>query len=177
LDLVGVVQPDQTLEIMMTDINKDVMSMFYQSYGLNADQLTKKTGIADLIPGALLDSFLFEPCGYSMNGILPNGGYFTIHVTPEEEFSYVSFETNVPQESYNELIASILDIFKPGKALVTLIANEASMACDKENRNLGSVASYENYKRVDHQMCQTKNYFLTYSQYLRSALNGLSPPQ
>jgi len=159
---------------MMTDINKDVMAMFYQSYGLNADQLTKKTGIADLIPGALLDSFLFEPCGYSMNGILSNGGYFTIHVTPEDEFSYVSFETNVPQESYTELIASILDIFKPGKALITLLANEASMANDKENHG---VSSYENYRRMDHQMCQTKNYYLTYSQYLRSALNGLSPPQ
>ena len=49
-----------------------------------------------------LDSFGFEPCGYSANAVIgtglpeSNGGYFTIHVTPEEGWSFASFECNVP---------------------------------------------------------------------------------
>ena len=35
----------------------------------------QKTGIADLIPGTVIDDFLFDPCGYSMNGLLPNVSY------------------------------------------------------------------------------------------------------
>ena len=31
----------------------------------------QKSGIADLLPGTVIDDFLFDPCGYSMNGILP----------------------------------------------------------------------------------------------------------
>lgn len=174
LDLIGVVKPDQTLEVIMTKVDRDVMSMFYQSYGLSADQLTKKTGIADLLPGAILDAFLFDPCGYSINGILPDGCYFTIHITPEDEFSYVSFETNVPQESYKDLVNNLLDIFKPGKAMVTLLANEDSITCDKE---LSGRTEYQDYKRVDHQLCCMKNYYLTYTQYMRTHLHGLPPPQ
>jgi S-adenosylmethionine decarboxylase len=149
------------------------MKMFTQSYGLNAEQLTQKTGIADLLPGAVLDAFLFEPCGYSMNGILPNGGYFTIHITPEEDFSYVSFETNVQQDSYSELISNVIDMFKPRKFLTTVLANEESPLFESKR----CADKFEDYKQVDHQFCLMKNYYLTYSQYIRSNINGLSPPQ
>lgn len=39
------------------------------------------------------------PHRYSMNAILYES-YYTIHVTPGESFSYASFETNHPFESY-----------------------------------------------------------------------------
>ena len=32
----------------------------------------QKSGIVDIIPGMQIDDFLFEPCGYSMNGLLPD---------------------------------------------------------------------------------------------------------
>ena len=42
-------------------------------------------------PPADIDDYVFEPCGYSMNGV--DGGTFsTVHITPEEGFSYASFE-------------------------------------------------------------------------------------
>lgn len=117
-------------------------------------------GIDKLIPFMEIDDYLFEPCGYSMNGILPNvsqklfgfvpysitksselrlhfahytqpfvlvdfqGSYMTIHVTPEPEFSYVSFETNVPLATYEELIRRVVKTFQPGKFIVTLMANQ-----------------------------------------------------
>jgi S-adenosylmethionine decarboxylase len=80
-----------------------------------------------------IDDYLFSPCGYSMNGILKNdaldfglGQYMTIHITPEPEFSYVSFESNVPLTSYLEVIQRVLDTFMPGKFILNIFANRVS---------------------------------------------------
>ena len=48
----------------------------------------------------------------------------TIHITPEAEFSYVSFESNIPQSSYMDVIARVLETFRPGKFIVTSFANK-----------------------------------------------------
>jgi hypothetical protein len=45
--------------------------------------VTTETGIRRLVPAADIDDYVFEPCGYSMNGIL-GGGFITIHITPEQ---------------------------------------------------------------------------------------------
>lgn len=55
-----------------------------------------------------------------MNGLLPDGHYFTIHITPEPEFSYVSFETNAPYSQYERITRKILKIFNPGKVIKTI---------------------------------------------------------
>ena len=108
-----------------------------------------------------IDDYLFDPCGYSMNGILKNesidfglvkipfnlwyfitnqnlllisfqGEYMTIHITPEPEFSYVSFESNIPLTSYLGVIQRVLDTFLPGKFILTIFANRVS-ACIKSS--------------------------------------------
>ena len=48
----------------------------------------------------------------------------TIHITPEAEFSYVSFESNIPQSSYLDVIFRVLETFRPGKFIVTAFANK-----------------------------------------------------
>lgn len=48
----------------------------------------------------------------------------TIHITPEPEFSYVSFETNIASSDYRDLINRVIDTFQPGKFLVTVFANK-----------------------------------------------------
>lgn len=50
----------------------------------------------------------------------------TIHITPEPDFSYVSFESNVASSSYGDLIARVIDTFQPGKFIVTVFANKVS---------------------------------------------------
>jgi len=62
-----------------------------------------------------------------MNGLLPDGHYFTIHITPEPEFSYVSFETNVPSKQYKEIIHKVLRIFNPGKFTTTIFGGCVSL--------------------------------------------------
>ena len=56
------------------------------------------------------------------------GEYMTIHITPEAEFSYVSFESNIPQSSYLDVIRRVLDTFRPGKFIVTAFANKVGTA-------------------------------------------------
>ncbi|KAF8342309.1 S-adenosylmethionine decarboxylase [Cantharellus anzutake] len=112
--------------------------------------VSSQLGISSIFPQHLtkLDSYAFEPCGYSANGIVSYGeetsnvglatngeGYYTIHVTPEEGWSYASFECNVPImpadfhsptaknlakdtkgnfPNLETLIQRVVDIFQPG---------------------------------------------------------------
>lgn len=62
-------EPDQTLEILMTHLDPDVMAIFTRDMCSSAAEATQKSGIDKLIPNMIIDDFLFEPCGYSMNGI------------------------------------------------------------------------------------------------------------
>jgi len=111
---------DFTLEILMTSLDREVMQQFYKKEGVTAESVTKSSGIGGLFEDAILDSFLFDPCGYSMNGLL-GSGYFTIHITPQPSCSYVSFETNIHCD-YSTLMKRVLQMFKPGKFTVSLFA-------------------------------------------------------
>lgn len=114
--------PEYTLEILMTQLDRGCMKQFYKSpTSGSARDVSVRSGIADFIPGAVLDEFLFDPCGYSMNGLL--GEYYsTIHVTPQPLCSYVSFETNVPPSvvDYPTLVSQVLKAFKPANFTITV---------------------------------------------------------
>ncbi|XP_037080638.1 S-adenosylmethionine decarboxylase proenzyme-like isoform X2 [Pollicipes pollicipes] len=154
-------QPDQTLEVVMTDLGEDVMGLFYQSTCATAAEATKRSGIDLLLPGVNIDDVLFEPCGYSMNGLLDNGCYVTIHITPEPGFSYVSFETNIPQSCYKDVINRVIDCFKPGKVLVTVFANKTSKA-NAFTRQLCLPSIRPKYAQRDLQYCSVRGYDLVY---------------
>ena len=71
-------EPDQTLEILMTHLDPDVMSIFTREVCSSAAEATQKSGIDKLIPSMVIDDFLFEPCGYSMNGVSKSVSFFSI---------------------------------------------------------------------------------------------------
>lgn len=50
----------------------------------------------------------------------------TIHITPEPEFSYVSFESNVAASNYGDLISRVIKLFQPSKFLVTIFVSKVS---------------------------------------------------
>lgn len=80
------------------------------------------SGIREMFPDAVIDDFLFEPCGYSMNG-LQEAGLMTIHVTPESHCSYASVEISGHATSAfdpAELIAKAVKSFNPGKLSVSV---------------------------------------------------------
>ncbi|KAH0999187.1 hypothetical protein HUJ05_009681 [Dendroctonus ponderosae] len=158
---------DQTLEILMTDLDPDVMAIFTKVECLNGTEATKKAGIDKIIPNMTIDDFLFEPCGYSMNGVSKNGYYMTIHITPEPDFSYVSFETNVPVSSYKEIIGRVLDTFLPGKFTVTVFNNQLSPTKDTSKELLCLNQFGNRWDRRDIQQISFKNYDLMYAFYTK----------
>ncbi|XP_017791556.1 PREDICTED: S-adenosylmethionine decarboxylase proenzyme [Habropoda laboriosa] len=162
-------EPDQTLEILMTHLDPEVMALFTRDVCSSADEATQKSGIDKLIPNMIIDDFLFEPCGYSMNGISKNGNYMTIHITPEPEFSYVSFESNIPETSYEEIIRRVLNTFKPKKFVVTIFANKESIAasCPRDLEQTDYLKCSGDWLRTDVQYCRFKNYDLTCAFYSR----------
>ncbi|KAF9458451.1 S-adenosylmethionine decarboxylase [Collybia nuda] len=125
----------------------------------HAAALSEALGISRIFPPNLttLDAYSFSPCGYSANALVKWGGtpsdadpsylldgtksdrtsqniqtregYYTIHVTPEEGWSYASFECNVPSHAsgstesipdLKSLVQRVAAIFKPGRLSLTL---------------------------------------------------------
>lgn len=96
----------------------------------------------------------------------------TIHITPEPDFSYVSFESNVAASSYSDLIARVVDTFKPGKFIVTVFANKSSPAFGA-SRELEHINTIGQFNRRDIQYCRFDAYDLTYAHYIKYPSWGL----
>lgn len=94
-------------------------------------RMTKAAGIDHLVPGATIDESSFSPCGYSMNAIL-HDAYSTIHVTPEQECSYASFETNTALRAYSPLVRNALNVFRPQRFVLTMFADEVAYSTLQE---------------------------------------------
>jgi S-adenosylmethionine decarboxylase len=116
---------DQKIEIIMTELDKKVMHQFFKG-DFSSNEVTISSGISDIMPGQKIDSYLFDPCGYSMNSInttVPDL-YSTIHITPEAAFSYVSYECNLKTSSYQNILDKVLSVFKPNKFMVVVYAEK-----------------------------------------------------
>lgn len=124
---------EQTMEIMMRDLDRDCARKFYRTE--DKQDTDKFPGIDALIEGSETDEFNFTPCGYSMNGL--NGeAYYTIHVTPESHCSYASFETNLSLPCYSKLISNVLDIFKPGTFTLTIFTEKHESGVQDQSSEL-----------------------------------------
>jgi len=124
-------EAEQTIEIIMSQLDRNSMKNFYRNVASDGN-VSERTGITDIIPGSDINDELFDPCGYSMNGLL--GRYYsTIHITPEPAFSYVSYESNFATASYNEIIKRVLNIFKPGKFIISVFT-DAAAKCGESNK-------------------------------------------
>lgn len=75
--------------------------------GLDSSQVRQFLRLEQLLPGFTLDDFVFEPYGYSLNAI-DGTKYLTIHITPQENSSYVSVETNLNLLTMTPLLLEIL---------------------------------------------------------------------
>jgi S-adenosylmethionine decarboxylase proenzyme len=120
-------RPTYKLEVCMTQLSPAAAAPFFRDPTKPAPTVSAETGIAGLLPGAVLDDYVFEPCGYSANGIL-GGGLLTVHITPEEGFSYASVELagfEPGDMDPVDMVARVLAIFRPGRASVSLSVDAA----------------------------------------------------
>lgn len=158
-----------------------------------------------IYPDARVDAYLFTPCGFSANGVIPapdQAGtathYFTVHVTPEPLYSYASFETNVPARRSGgetaEVIERVVDIFKPGRFSVTLFEAKADptevrelgllgdSAADAEAVERGRIRSarmdkIKGYRRVDRIVHDFDGYELVFRYYERNDWDSSAGPR
>jgi S-adenosylmethionine decarboxylase len=159
--------------------------------------VSEHCGLSDVYPtteypDARVDAYLFSPCGFSANGVVPApptaegdkhsaAHYFTVHVTPEPNCSFASFETNVPGgqsgRSTAEIIEHVVDIFRPGRFSVTLFeakgksANPYGMA-EKGNAGQRLVDPVRGYKRIDRIVHDFEDYDLIFRFYQREGWTG-----
>jgi S-adenosylmethionine decarboxylase len=154
---------DETLEILMTHLDTTIAQKFH----LDVDDTTaieghthgsivaENCGLTDIFPvdphcGGRLDGYSFAPCGFSANAVIatPNnrfasadsGHYFTVHVTPEQGYSYASFETNVPGDMFpgratGDVVSRIVSGFCPGRMCITKFMSHRSKIGDSESES------------------------------------------
>ncbi|KAF8135513.1 S-adenosylmethionine decarboxylase [Boletus edulis] len=175
---------DYTIEILMSDLSREAREPFFFSVppspadGVSSDTLPSITGqtlsaalgISDIFPQHIttLDAYAFSPCGYSSNALIKWGdavsevdvgeGYYTIHVTPEEGWSYASFECNVPLSAspassakdipdLRILIKRVVDIFQPRRLSLTLfISNKANSNAEEDETDSVVEAAQREFK-------------------------------
>lgn len=141
-----------TLNMMMFDLDLEVAKIFYKSNGCETgNEMTIAAGIHHIVPGSAIDSCAFTPCGYSMNSIL-HDSYSTIHVTPEPQCSYASYETNTYLPNYLPLIRNVLNVFGPKRFIITMFADESALKNQTESPFLAFkkiyVPRFGNYTRT-----------------------------
>lgn len=134
-----------------------------------------------------IDSFGFAPCGYSCNALVgtddkqdSGANYFTIHVTPEQGFSYASFESNIPAGKVGttnvRVLENVVKIFRPGKFSLTLFeAKKKSVFVEHGQRRPSllaksslfslSAVALEGYKRTDRILYEFDGYDMLFMSF------------
>ncbi|XP_075515509.1 S-adenosylmethionine decarboxylase proenzyme-like [Primulina tabacum] len=126
--------PVYTLEMCMTNLDQKKASVFFKNQSSSASVMTEVSGIRKILPHSEICDFEFDPCGYSMNAI-EGGAISTIHVTPEDGFSYASFEAvgyYFNLQDLSLLLERVLACFQPAKFSVALHSSVAGEDLDSE---------------------------------------------
>jgi len=100
-----------TFEIKMHELHPCVSEQFFWNKSMMRPEILNE--LQESFPNFKIDEYFFTPCGYSMNA-LDEEYYETIHITPEDCCSYMSFETT--DERYiNTRIKefSVMELFRP----------------------------------------------------------------
>jgi len=121
--------PEQarTFELLMHDLDPKVLAALRDTSKTNRAKWSRLFHFNSIFPNFLVDEFWFDPCGYSLNA-LSGREYFTIHITPEEEASYVSLETNhafANEREFRKAIQTVLNAFKPQISLLVQFHHES----------------------------------------------------
>lgn len=172
-------QPLVTVEMCMTGLNSERASIFFKNsvpgHVSSAKEMTKRSGICDIIPEMKICDFEFDPCGYSMNGI-NNQALSTIHVTPEDGFSYASYEAmgfEPSAISYRNLIERVLRCFEPVNFSVAVtIFGGRPFAC-----SYGQKVDVDGYKCKDLVQQELSGGGLLLYQSFKASTDGSASPR
>jgi S-adenosylmethionine decarboxylase len=145
---------DKTYEIFAYQISQDASNHLTRQ-GLKSHDIRQFLRLEQLIPNFEIDDFVFDPYGYSVNAIFGKK-YFTIHITPQADSSYVSFESNI---NLIELVPIILAVLQPSSfdllsynetefeelTAINIPKNYVSQSLVKQKLTNGFLVNFANY--------------------------------
>ena len=144
----ALVEPTVSMEVCMTHLDTAHAKHFVRGDDfISSRHTTEASGIAGVFPDMDIDDYVFEPCGYSMNGTR-GSEYSTIHITPEDGFSYCSVEhSNIPLSRVDpdEYVRAVCTTFRPGRFSLA-VSTDAACALAADIRRVGP--SIPGYKRA-----------------------------
>ncbi|OVA20108.1 S-adenosylmethionine decarboxylase [Macleaya cordata] len=124
-----------TIEVCMTELDRALARKFFRRPGdgncgeVAGKEMTEITGIRNINSSALICDFGFDPCGYSMNGI-DGANYSTIHVTPEDGYSYASFECvgscSNEYDTIGDVMKKVVQVFRPATMSISITSGATS---------------------------------------------------
>ena len=119
-------QSDKTIELLMYHIEGKAADYLRQE-NQNAETIRSLLSLEQLLPGFAINDYVFEPFGYSMNAILDDK-YATMHITPQEQSSYVSFETNLDIKQHEvNIFNQLIHLLQPSCFDIISFNNEADI--------------------------------------------------
>ena len=153
---------DNTSEMLMYHIRGE-NAEYLRSEGQTIESIRKLLRLNEYLQGFEISDFLFEPFGYSLNAI-KGDRYATFHITPQEDSSYVSFETNIDMEASN-VVETLLKALNPG--CWDLIGFNARQRLPEDNSyecmsfcdlplNCGYDMSFRHYQHQEHARVQAE---------------------
>jgi S-adenosylmethionine decarboxylase len=138
-----------TVDVIMTGLSPEIRQVFYKNKNLSEEGNEKNMSepIESILPEFQdVQGKCFHPCGYSANGHLPyewsRDRCFTVHVTPEGDFSYASFEATfiqstqfgfndtdaLTQNNIQAFLMNVLSVFSPDSAIVTVLSSDDTVS-------------------------------------------------
>ncbi|KAL2916542.1 spermidine resistance protein [Polyrhizophydium stewartii] len=204
-------EDDVTLEILMTNLDPQAMKTFWRTEAELADgklpdnkhalkhrfqgpenRVFTETGISKIYPDSTVDDYVFDPCGYSLNGLL-GPYYYTIHVTPEDICSYASFETTIPTkqfkpkhgregiefeyDTFNDVIQRVVECFKPGRFSTTLFVRHSAankMGLGRSQLLNGHIDGFRRRDRIMHSLGKWDVVFCHFEKQAHKAVGKLA---
>jgi len=154
---------DVTLQVLMHDLHPDKIETFRSNTAGAEDHIEKLTGLDRLYPHMLKDRHVFSPPGYSINGIYKTD-YFAIHVTPQPDASYASFETNIIEKNYSGIVKEITSIFEPVRFSVVLTSSTDNSCSALHTSVTNNFRGYQMTEKILHEF--KSGYAVTFLNYV-----------
>jgi len=108
-------QENLNMDLAMFNLDSSKMTYFFGKQENVLENSCLRGFLPQDSPSFQIDDYNFQPCGYSLNAL--DGEYFwCIHITPEDEYSYLSFETNHP--SAPDTYKKLKDFYAPQSAII-----------------------------------------------------------
>jgi S-adenosylmethionine decarboxylase len=148
----------------MHDIDPSVARTFFRENSPAELQAATLTRLTEIYPLMNIDSHFFYPQGYSLNGI-SSKNYYTVHVTPQSEASYVSFESNIIDHDSPKVVEKVVSVFNPKRYSLVFKTTNDGLYADFHRTLVANQPGYQTMDQMRHKF--DGHYTASFSNFLK----------